>query len=101
MRSSHIITAVFLTASLAAATALYAQTKKEKTKMIDRTTPILHVSSVEPSIKFWSERFGFKVTVQVPEGDHIGFAALESGTTEIMYQTYSGMKAQPNNPLAE
>lgn len=69
--------------------------------MIDRSTPILHVKSVEPSLKFWTERFGFKVTIQVPEGDHIGFAALEKGNIELMFQTYEGMKADPNNPLAE
>lgn len=68
--------------------------------MINRSTPILHVKSVEPSLKFWTERFGFKVTIQVPEGDHIGFAALENNGVEIMLQTYSGMKADPANPLA-
>ena len=40
--------------------------------IIDRSTPILHVKTVEPSLKFWTERFGFKPTVEVPEGDHIG-----------------------------
>ena len=69
--------------------------------MINRSTPILHVSAVEPSVKFWTERFGFKVTIQVPEGNHLGFAALEKDSIELMYQTYSGMKADPANPLAD
>ena len=77
-----------------------AQTKKEIRKMINKSTPIFHVKSVEPAIKFWTERFGFKVTIEVPEGDHIGFAALENGSVELMYQTYQGMKADPSNPLA-
>ena len=68
--------------------------------MINKSTPILHVRSVEPWVKFWTEKFGFKVTIEVPEGDHIGFAALENGNVELMYQTYSGMKADPKNPLA-
>jgi uncharacterized glyoxalase superfamily protein PhnB len=68
--------------------------------MINRSTPILHVKSVEPSLKFWTERFGFKSTVQVPEGNHIGFVALEDGPVELMYQTFEGMRADPNNPLA-
>lgn len=68
--------------------------------MINKSTPILHVKSVEASIKFWTERFGFKKTIEVPEGDHIGFVALENGPIEIMYQTYSGMQADPANPLA-
>ena len=68
--------------------------------MINKSTPVLHVKSVEPSLKFWTERFGFKKTVEVPEGDHIGFAALENGPVELMYQTYEGMKADPTNTLA-
>jgi uncharacterized glyoxalase superfamily protein PhnB len=67
--------------------------------MINRSTPILHVKSVEPSLKFWTERFGFKPTIQVPEGNHIGFVALESGSIELMYQTFEGMQAA-DNPLA-
>jgi uncharacterized glyoxalase superfamily protein PhnB len=76
------------------------QAGKENVRMINRSTPILHVKSVEPSLKFWTERFGFKSTVQVPEGDHIGFVALEDGPVELMYQTFEGMRADPNNPLA-
>ena len=69
--------------------------------MIDKSTPILHVKTVEPSLRFWTERFGFKTTIQVPEGDHIGFAAIENGPIELMYQTYEGMKGDEGNPLAE
>jgi uncharacterized glyoxalase superfamily protein PhnB len=71
-------------------------TLKENIRMINRSTPILHVKSVEPSLKFWTERFGFKSTVQVPEGDHIGFVALETGSIELMYQTFEGMQTDPN-----
>src|SRR6185295_9588787 len=63
---------------------------------INRSTPILHVKSVEPSLNFWTERFGFKSTIQVPEGNHIGFVALESGSIELMYQTYQGMQNDQN-----
>src|SRR5262249_60958156 len=78
-----------------------AQAKKEINNMINKSTPIFHVKSVEPAVKFWTERFGFKVTVEVPEGNHIGFAALENGSVELMYQTYSRMKTDPANPLAD
>jgi len=74
---------------------------EEKKPMINRSTPILHVKNVEPSVKFWTERFGFKVTIQVPEDDHIGFAAMEAGNIELMLQTYQGMKGDPNSPLAK
>jgi uncharacterized glyoxalase superfamily protein PhnB len=77
-----------------------ARTGRERIIMINKSTPVLHVKSVEPSLKFWAERFGFKKTVAVPEGDHLGFIALENGSVEVMYQTYAGMKAEPANPLA-
>ena len=69
--------------------------------MINKSTPILHVERVEPGLKFWTERFGFRKTVEVPEGDHIGFVALENDDVELMYQTYSGMQGDPSNPLAK
>jgi len=88
-KSSRAITLVLLSVATAISTASSA---KEKTIMINKSTPILHVKAVEPSIKFWNERFGFKTTIQVPEGDHVGFAALDNARVEVMYQTYQGMK---------
>ena len=67
--------------------------------MINKSTPILHVNAVEPGVKFWTERFGFKTTIQVPEGNHIGFAAIDNGSVELMYQTYEGMKG--DGPLSK
>jgi uncharacterized glyoxalase superfamily protein PhnB len=69
--------------------------------MINKSTPILHVKSVEPSLQFWTERFEFQPTIQVPEGNHIGFVALENGAVELMYQTYEGMQSDAHNPLAQ
>lgn len=66
--------------------------QEKKAMMIKKSSPILHVKDVEPSVKFWTERFGFRVTIQVPEGEQIGFAAIDNGSVELMYQTYSGMK---------
>jgi len=97
-KSILAIMLVLLSVAIAISTASSA---KEKTIMINKSTPILHVKAVEPSIKFWTERFGFKVTIQVPEGDHIGFAALENGSIELMFQTYEGMKGDANSPLAK
>jgi len=78
-----------------------ARTGKGSIAMVNKSTPILHVKSVEPSLKFWTERFGFHKTIEVPEGGHIGFVALENDAVEVMYQTYSGMQADPSNPLAK
>ena len=77
-----------------------ARTGKERAVMVSKSTPILHVKKVEPSLKFWTERFGFHKTIEVPEGDHVGFVALENGKVEMMYQTYAGMQADAANPLA-
>jgi uncharacterized glyoxalase superfamily protein PhnB len=49
-------------------------------------TPILLVDAIEPCLDFW-KRLGFEVTVQVPEGDVIGFVILKNGPVEVMYQT--------------
>lgn len=92
---------VMLAAFLSCAAIRRAGSNEEKKMVISRSTPILHVKAVEPSLKFWTERFGFKATIQVPEGDHVGFAAIENGSIELMFQTYEGMKGDANNPLAK
>jgi len=103
MKLNHGFTAaVAVCLAFAASSAIStARTDKEKVMTINRSTPILHVKRVEPSLKFWTERFGFKATIQVPEGDHIGFVALENGPIELMLQTYQGMQSDPHNPLAK
>src|SRR5437762_11431203 len=99
--SAKSISAIALVLLLVATEISTASSAKEKTIMINKSTPILHVKVVEPSVRFWNERFGFKTTIQVPEGDHIGFAAIENGSIELMFQTYEGMKGDANNPLAK
>ena len=78
-----------------------ARTGQRSIVMVNKSTPILHVKNVEPSLKFWTERFGFRKTIEVPEGNHIGFVAIENDAVEVMYQTYSGMQADASNPLAK
>jgi len=92
---------IAIVVSLLAWTAINAaRTSKERTIMVNKSTPILHVKSIEPSLKFWTDRFGFKKTIEVPEGDHLGFVAVENDAVEVMYQTYAGMKSDAN-PLAK
>jgi catechol 2,3-dioxygenase-like lactoylglutathione lyase family enzyme len=101
-RKTMVIVGLTIAACLAGWTAIHGARKdKERTGMVNKSTPILHVKSVEPSLKFWTERFGFHKTIEVPEGDHLGFVALENGPVEIMLQTYSGMQVDPANPLAK
>jgi len=87
---------------LAAWTVIHAaRTGTERMLMVNKSTPILHVKSIEPSLRFWTERLGFHKTIEVPEGDHLGFVALENDKVEIMLQTYAGMQTDPANPLAK
>lgn len=49
-------------------------------------TPILIVDAIEPCLDFWM-RLGFQVTIQVPDGNVLGFVILNNGPVEVMYQT--------------
>ena len=62
---------------------------EEKTKMVKKITPVLLVEEVEPCVKFWTERLGFEKTVEVPEGNKLGFVILVKGGVELMYQSYA------------
>jgi len=54
---------------------------------IEKSTPVLFVDAIEPSLPFWQERLGFERPVEVPDGERMGFAILTNGVVEIMYQT--------------
>ena len=57
--------------------------------MVKRITPVLFAAEIEPCVKFWVERMGFEKTVEVPEGDKLGFAIVQQGDVELMYQSYA------------
>ena len=63
-----------------------------KSMNVKRITPVLLVKEIEPLIPFWVDRLGFTKTMEVPEGNKIGFVAFQKGTAEIMYQTYSSVE---------
>ena len=54
-----------------------------------KLTPVLLVESVEESLAFWVERMGWQKTVDVPDGDVIGFAILTNEDSELMLQTFA------------
>jgi uncharacterized glyoxalase superfamily protein PhnB len=62
---------------------------KMKPLTVKKITPVLFVQEVEPCVKFWVERLGFQKTIEVPEGNKIGFAMLVKGNVELMYQSYA------------
>lgn len=59
---------------------------------VKRITPVLLVKEIEPLIPFWVGRLGFTKTVEVPEGNKLGFVAFQKGPAEVMYQTYSSVE---------
>ena len=64
------------------------------TSRITSCTPVRIVDSVEPSIAFWRDRFGFTVENQVPDDNGaLIFASVTNGTVEVMYQTRASVLA--------
>ena len=55
--------------------------------MLKKMTPVLYVEAIEPCLDLWVNRLGFAKTVEVPEGDKLGFVILNQGPIEIMYQS--------------
>lgn len=58
-----------------------------------KLTPVLYVEEIEPVLGFWTDRLGFERTVEVPEGDRLGFVILARGGVEVMYQTRASVEA--------
>ena len=59
---------------------------------VKKITPVLLVEQVEPCVEFWTRRLGFQKTVEVPEGNTIGFAILQKEKVELMYQSYASVE---------
>ncbi|MFZ0979180.1 MAG: VOC family protein [Candidatus Acidiferrales bacterium] len=59
---------------------------------VKKITPVLLVDEVEPCLRFWKERLGFDVAIEVPEGDKIGFVSLQKAGVELMYQTHASVE---------
>src|ERR1035438_3838713 len=57
-----------------------------------KITPILIVDEVEPSLDFWVSKLGFEKTVEVPEGDKLGFVILQKEGTEVMLQSRASVR---------
>jgi len=64
-----------------------------RTPGLKKLIPVL-VDRVEPCVSFWTERFGFAVTNQVPgPNGPLVFASVEAGAVEVMYQTRASVEA--------
>jgi uncharacterized glyoxalase superfamily protein PhnB len=65
--------------------------KNMKPAEVKKITPILFAQEIEPCIQFWTERIGFQKTIEVPEGNKIGFVSLEKNGLELMYQSFASV----------
>ena len=59
---------------------------------IKKITPVLYADELESCVKFWTERFGFQKTVEVPDGSRLGFVILQNGNLELMYQSFASAR---------
>ncbi len=66
---------------------------QEKTPMnVKRITPVLLVNEIDPLIPFWVGRLGFSKTIEVSDGNKLGFVTFQKGSVEVMYQTYASVE---------
>jgi uncharacterized glyoxalase superfamily protein PhnB len=74
---------------------------QEKTPMnVKRITPVLLVKDIEPIVPFWVDRLGFAKTIEVPDGNKLGFVTFQKGTAEVMYQTYASVEKDAPKEVA-
>jgi uncharacterized glyoxalase superfamily protein PhnB len=59
-----------------------------------KSTPVLLVDAIEPSLPFWQERLGFGRPMEVPDEGHerLGFVILTNGVVEVMCQTVTSLE---------
>ncbi len=68
---------------------------------VKKLTAILFAEEIEPCLKFWVERLGFKKTMDVPDGNKLAFAILQKGDLELMYQTYASAEKDVSQVSSE
>jgi ribose 5-phosphate isomerase A len=57
-----------------------------------KITAALMPEAIETCLPFWVDRMGFAKTVEVPEGDRLGFVILERDGAELMLQTAESVR---------
>ena len=67
---------------------------------VKRITPVLLVKDIEPIVPFWVDRLGFAKTIEVPDGNKLGFITFQKGTAEVMYQTYASVEKDAPKEVA-
>lgn len=57
-----------------------------------KITAALMPEAIEACLPFWVDRMGFAKTVEVPEGDRLGFVILEREGAELMLQSVESVR---------
>jgi len=57
-----------------------------------KITAVLMVEEIEKSLPFWVDRMGFTKTVEVPEGERLGFVMLVRDNAELMLQSIESVR---------
>ena len=57
-----------------------------------KITALIYAPTIEPSLKFWVDQLGFTKTVEVPDGDKLGFVILVKDNAELMIQSITSME---------
>ncbi len=73
--------------------------EEKKPMNVKKITPVLLVTEIEPILPFWIDRLGFAKTIEVPDGDKLGFVAFQKGGLEVMYQTYASVEHDAPPPM--
>lgn len=89
MSRNTVLTVVVL---LGTAATVFSTPESQVTSM-KKATPIITVDEIEPCLPFWTEGLGFEITATVPHGDGMGFAMLQKGGVELMYQSRASVEA--------
>jgi uncharacterized glyoxalase superfamily protein PhnB len=72
-----------------------------KSMNVKRITAVLLVKEIEPLIPFWVDRLGFTKSIEVPDGNKLGFIAFQKGAAEVMYQTYDSVEKDAPKQVSE
>ena len=78
---------------VAFATLVLALLLPREAPIMNKATPLITVEAIEPCLPFWTERLGFELTATVPHGENMGFAMLNKGNVELMYQSRASVEA--------
>jgi uncharacterized glyoxalase superfamily protein PhnB len=67
-------------------------TPSQKESSTMKITPLIYAPQIEPALKFWVDQLGFTKTVEVPDGNKLGFVILVKGGAELMIQSTASIE---------